>query len=124
MKSQTIDIGKEKLTVLQMSSEEALDLIIDLINTINGSERYVMTRGKYILDDGHYFQVAIDLVTNHTKTAITYMMENFQRFSAEDQEQVICTLAAGQERNIWNRYIDVKLKLDREDINKIPTKDE
>lgn len=106
MKIVTVQFQDSKVTVLELSKEQALSLAQDLIKQANG----IFVNGdEFKIEDGHYFKVAVNQVQDHIKEAIEYLASVMNLLPEDVKDTVLQDLASGNEQAIWHRYNKVKL---------------
>mgnify|MGYP003612552330 CR=1 FL=1 len=105
MKIETVDLTNSKMTVLELSRNEALRLAQDLISQVNGN----FNGAEFKIGYGHYFKVAVNRVQPHIQEAIEYLAGVLDKLPEDTRGWVINDLASGDETAIWNRYYQVKL---------------
>jgi hypothetical protein len=108
MKIDTVQLSNCKMTVLELSKDQALRLAQDIIRQVNG----VFSSGdEFKIEDGHYFKVAVNRVQEHIVEALTYLYNVLPKLSEEEQQIIIKDIASGDDLIIWNRYNRVKLNI-------------
>ena len=115
MKLETLELNSGcKITVLELDKESALKLAQDLIGQVNGP---FIQGHEFKIEDNYYFKVAVNRVQDHIKEAIEYLSKALPNLSEDEKDITISALASGDNNYIWQRYLSVKLKIDRENLS-------
>ncbi len=115
MKIETVQLSNCKMTVLELSKDQALRLAQDLIRQVND----IFANGdEFKIEDGHYFKVAINRIQDSTKEAIEYLASMLNILPHDEKYTVLQDLASGDDNAIWHRYNAVRLNYERNGIRR------